>query len=121
MRPTLILALVLSVSVSAGGLAQIKSDPGTIGPRAIPRTPDQNNPGAAANSSVPAGQARADRSGSTLPAIPADQARATIQSKCGGPVSGLGVDSHATWHATCHKDGQTLAVTLGTDGNVQMH
>ncbi len=121
MRPTLILAFALSVSAAGNGLAQIKSDPGTIGPRAIPRTPDQTHPNAAANGSVPAGEARADRSGSTLPAIPADQARATIQSKCGGPVSGLGVDAHATWHGTCEKDGRTVAVTLGTDGNVQMH
>jgi hypothetical protein len=120
MRPTLILASVLSFSVSASGFAQIKADPGVIGPRAVPRTPDQS-PNAAANSSVPAGQARQEHSGSGLPAIPADEARATMQGKCGGPVSGVGVDSHATWHATCHKDGRTLAMTLGTDGNVEMH
>ncbi len=83
--------------------------------------PNSSNPNAAGETSLPAGQARADRAGSGLPAIPADEARATIQSRCGGPVSGLGVDDHATWHATCQKDGRTLAVTLGTDGNVHMH
>ncbi len=119
MRSTLIVVTLLSLAAAPTGFAQIKSDPGTIGARAIPRAPDSNNPDAAANSSIPSGQARRDRSGS-VPAIPANEARATIESRCGGPVSDFGMDDHATWHAKCHKDGQTQAVTLGPDGNVQI-
>ncbi len=119
MRSTLLVITVLSLAAAPTGFAQIKSDPGTLGARAIPRASDSSNPDAAANSSIPTGEARSDRSGS-IPAIPANEARATMQSRCGSPVSDFGMDAHATWHARCQRGGQTQAVTLGPDGNVQM-
>lgn len=119
MRRTPTLAILLILSAGAPGLAQIRSDPGTVGGRAV--GPSQGgDAGRPSQTSVPAGEARRDNPATVPQAIPADQARATIQDKCGGTVADLGLDDHSTWHAKCQKDGSSQTVTLGPDGNVQM-
>ena len=115
MRPIAMWAALLMLSAVSPAVAQNTPAPGIIGPRATGANGQQNG-----NGPLTTGEARRESAAKVPPAIPADQARATIQDKCGGPVSGLSLDSRSTWHAKCQKNGRTETVTLGPDGNVRM-